>query len=49
MNLGLNRIIAMVLPENIGSIRVLEKVGMQHEKDISLEAKLVRQYAMEKQ
>ena len=27
--LGLNRVIALVLPENTASIRVLEKVGMR--------------------
>jgi len=32
-NLGLNKMIAMVLPENIKSIRVLEKLNFEFEKD----------------
>lgn len=35
--LGLNHIMAMVLPENLASIRVLEKIGMQHEGKIDYE------------
>ncbi|HEX8599370.1 MAG TPA: GNAT family protein [Chloroflexia bacterium] len=30
-NMGLNRVQAIVLPDNIGSMRVLEKAGMQRE------------------
>ena len=35
--LGLRHIIAMVLPENLASIRVLEKVGMKPEGEILYE------------
>lgn len=34
--LGLRRIIALVLPANTGSIRVLEKVGMSYESMITV-------------
>ena len=34
--IGLNRIVAIVDPENEGSIRVLEKIGLQFEKMIRL-------------
>jgi ribosomal-protein-alanine N-acetyltransferase len=36
--IGLNRIVAIVDPENQGSIRVLEKIGLQFEKMIRLSA-----------
>jgi ribosomal-protein-alanine N-acetyltransferase len=36
--IGLNRIVAIVDPENEGSIRVLEKIGLQFEKMIRLSA-----------
>jgi len=39
--LGLKRMIAMVLPENIGSIRVLEKLNFEYEKDIIEDNQLV--------
>ena len=32
--LALTRIIALVLPENIGSIKVLQKLGFEYEKDL---------------
>jgi RimJ/RimL family protein N-acetyltransferase len=35
--LGLRRLIALVDPDNIGSIRVAEKLGMRHEADAMLE------------
>ena len=34
--IGLNRIVAIVDPENAGSIRVLEKIGLQFEKMVRL-------------
>jgi RimJ/RimL family protein N-acetyltransferase len=34
--IGLNRIVAIVDPENEGSIRVLEKIGLQFEKMVKL-------------
>lgn len=36
--LGLGRIVAITLPENAGSIRVLEKVGFRFEKPVRLKA-----------
>lgn len=44
--LGLTRIIATVLPENIGSIRVLEKLGFTYEKDILEDGLLARFYVL---
>ena len=35
--MGLKRLIAMVDPRNIASIRVAEKLGMHYEKDVMLE------------
>ena len=35
--LGLKRIVAMALPENKGSIRVMEKLGMKFEKIITID------------
>lgn len=35
--LGLSRLIAMVDPQNIASIRVVEKAGMHYEKDVMFE------------
>jgi [ribosomal protein S5]-alanine N-acetyltransferase len=32
--LGLNRLIAIIEPSNIASIRVAEKIGMHHEQDV---------------
>jgi len=37
MTLSLNRIIAIIDPSNTGSIRVAEKIGMQHEAEVMLE------------
>ena len=42
--LNLNRIIAMLLPDNMGSIRVLEQVGFQFEKEFMEDGDLVKQY-----
>lgn len=42
--LKLNRIIAMLLPDNMGSIRVLEKVGFQYEKEFMEDGDLVKLY-----
>lgn len=36
-NLGIKRLIAMVNPSNIASIRVAEKLGMKYEKEVMLE------------
>jgi len=35
--LGIKRLIAMVDPSNVASIRVAEKIGMRYEKDVMLE------------
>ena len=44
--LGLQRIVAMVFPQNIGSVRVLEKLGFVHEKDIIEDGKSARLYSI---
>tara|TARA_Y100000385_G_C12859477_1_gene536586 strand:+ start:118 stop:327 length:210 start_codon:yes stop_codon:yes gene_type:complete len=46
--LKLNRIIASILPDNIGSMRVLEKIGFQYEKEFIEDCDLVKQYFIEK-
>ena len=35
--LGIRRLIAMIDPSNVASIRVAEKIGMQYEKEVMLE------------
>jgi len=35
--LGIKRLIAMIDPSNVSSIRVAEKIGMHYEKDVMLE------------
>lgn len=44
--LGLSKIIAMTFPQNRGSIRVLEKLNFQYEKDIIDNNLLVKLYAL---
>ena len=46
--LGLTRLISIIEPENIRSIRVAEKIGMRHEKDLSFGDIPVRIYAIQK-
>lgn len=46
--LGLKRIIAMVLPENSSSIRVLEKLNFQFEKEIIEDNQLAKLYSIRK-
>ncbi len=46
--LGLDRIIAMVIPENVGSIRVLDKLGFQFEKEMMDGEELVKVYTLSK-
>jgi RimJ/RimL family protein N-acetyltransferase len=53
VNLGFNtlelkRMIAMVLPENIDSIRVLEKLNFEYEKDIIEDNQLAKIYSLSK-
>jgi len=47
-SLGLNKMIAMVLPENKGSIRVLEKINFQYEKEIIEDNQLAKLYSLNK-
>ena len=44
--LRLNRIIAMVLPNNVNSIRVLEKLNFEYEKDIIEDDQLAKIYSL---
>lgn len=44
--LGLNKMIAMVLPENSGSIRVLEKLHFEYEKEIIEDNQLAKVYSL---
>ena len=44
--LGLSKMIAMVFPENIGSIRVLEKLDFEYEKDIIEDKQLAKIYSL---
>ncbi|MEO1012214.1 MAG: GNAT family N-acetyltransferase [Bacteroidota bacterium] len=44
--LGLKRIIAMVLPGNTGSIRVLEKLNFEFEKEIVEDYQLAKVYSL---
>ena len=45
-SLGLNKMIAMVLPENTNSIRVLEKLNFEYEKDIIEDNQLAKIYSL---
>lgn len=47
--LGLSKLIAMVLPENRGSIRVLEKLNFEYEKDIIENNQLTKKYLLIKE
>ena len=44
--LGLKRMIAMVLPENTNSIRVLEKLNFEYENEIIEDNQLVKVYSL---
>ncbi len=46
--LELSRIIAMVLPKNLASIRVLEKLNFEYEKDTIEDNQLARIYSLNK-
>ena len=48
-NLGLKRMIAMVFPENINSIRVLDKLNFEYEKDIIEDNQLAKIYSLIKE
>jgi len=47
--LELSKVIAMVLPENIGSIRVLEKLNFEYKKDIFEDNLKVKLYSLNKE
>lgn len=47
--LGLGKLIAMVLPENIASIRVLEKLNFEYGKDIFEDDLIVKLYSLNKE
>ncbi|MEE9438063.1 MAG: GNAT family N-acetyltransferase [Saprospiraceae bacterium] len=44
--LNLNKIMAMVIPENIGSVRVLDKLAFEYEKDIVEDNQLIKIYSL---
>lgn len=46
--LNLKRIIGRAMKENIGSIKVLEKIGLEYEKDTELDGKAAVIYKIEK-
>ena len=46
--LNVLNMIAFVLPENIGSVRVLEKLGFQYEKEVEEDGILAKLYRLEK-
>ncbi|HPF37166.1 MAG TPA: GNAT family N-acetyltransferase [Phycisphaerae bacterium] len=46
--LKLTRIIGLVLPENIGSIRVLEKVGMREAGEVAYDGQRALRYVVER-
>ena len=48
-SLGLKKMIAMVLPANSGSIRVLEKLNFKSEKDIIEDGQLAKLYLLIKE
>lgn len=47
--LGLNKIIAMVLPENLASIHVLEKLHFEFEKEVMEDHQLAKVYSLKKE
>ena len=46
--LGLERIIALVLPDNLASVRVLEKLGFTHEQDVEEDGATALLYALQR-
>ncbi|MGD8554643.1 MAG: GNAT family N-acetyltransferase, partial [Anaerolineales bacterium] len=46
--LGLARIVAFVMPENIASVRVIEKLGMHFQENIQLWGLNLAAYALER-
>lgn len=45
---GLTRLISLVNPENLASIRVAERIGERHERDIEIHGKPGRLYSVER-
>lgn len=48
-SLALNRLISLIQPENIASIKVAEKIGMEYEKDYIFRGMSVKIYRILKQ
>ena len=46
-DLGLKRIIGLVMPENIASVRVLEKTGLRYAKSVSVLGHQFSKYIIE--
>ncbi len=44
--LGLAKLVAFVFPENVGSIRVLEKLGFGYERDVVLDGDMIGEYVL---
>ena len=47
-NLGLKKIVGFVLPENLGSIRVLEKLGFLFDKEVEEDGMLIQRFQITK-
>ena len=47
-SLGLDSMIGLVLPENVASINVLEKLGFSYEKDVLEDGLLAKKYVLRK-
>jgi ribosomal-protein-alanine N-acetyltransferase len=46
--LSLRRLVSIIDPKNVASLRVAEKVGMHYEKQIQFRDKVVALYSMER-
>ncbi len=46
--LTLSRLVALIHPDNAASIRVAEKTGLHHEKDVTFRGQLTRLYAIQR-
>lgn len=46
--LGLSRLVSMIIPENVASIRVAEKIGATYERDVDWDGVPQRLYALER-
>jgi RimJ/RimL family protein N-acetyltransferase len=45
-DLGRDRVISLIAPQNVASIRVAEKLGESHERDVELRLGVVRLYSL---